>query len=140
MGVMDGVRIYLDMEPPRTTAQQKGETIGHDGRIHHYTKRRVQEAASDMSVRLMREAPVRPLTGPVYLRSVWVFARSRGKGGGWKITRPDTDNMVKLLKDVMTRCGYWDDDAQVCHEVTEKRWESAEERRGIYIEVGRLEE
>ena len=134
--------IYLDIDPPRATAQQKGERVGADGRIHHYTKHKVQAARNLMGYELMRQAPEEPLTGPLYLSAVWVFTRScKPKAHPeWKTTRPDTDNLIKLLKDVMTDCGYWRDDAQVCHETCVKQWESVEKPRGIYIEVGRLEE
>ena len=30
-----------------------------------------------------------------------------------EVTKPDTDNLQKLLKDCMTKCGFWKDDAQV---------------------------
>lgn len=49
-----------------------------------------------------------------------------------KIKKPDTDNMVKLLKDEMTHCGYWADDAQVASEITEKFYS---EPTGIYIKA-----
>ena len=25
----------------------------------------------------------------------------------WKTSKPDTDNLIKMLKDCMTRTGYW---------------------------------
>lgn len=36
----------------------------------------------------------------------------KGKGV-WKDTRPDLDNMVKLLLDAMTQMEFWEDDAQI---------------------------
>jgi len=32
---------------------------------------------------------------------------------GWKITRPDLDNLLKLALDAATAAGWWHDDAQV---------------------------
>jgi len=32
------------------------------------------------------------------------------------------EQMQKLLKDCMTAVGFWEDDAQVCSELVEKRW------------------
>ena len=49
------------------------------------------------------------------------------------MTRPDTDNLQKLLKDCMTRTGFWRDDAQVCREDVTKRW--SREKPGIRIRV-----
>ena len=45
--------------------------------------------------------------------------------------------LQKLLKDCMTKCGFWKDDAQVVREMVEKRW--ADEPMGIYIEIMELE-
>ena len=50
-------------------------------------------------------------------------------------TKPDTDNLQKLLKDVMTDLGFWKDDALVASEIVEKFWA---ERPGIFIYVETL--
>lgn len=47
-------------------------------------------------------------------------------------TRPDTDNLQKLLKDVLTGLGFWKDDALVAVEHVDKRWA---DRPGIYIKI-----
>lgn len=59
------------------------------------------------------------------------------RDGEWKTTKPDTDNMIKLLKDCMTRTGFWVDDAQVCSEITEKFWGDVS---GIYVMVEQLDQ
>ena len=55
--------------------------------------------------------------------------------GEYKITKPDTDNLQKLLKDCMTAVRFWSDDAQVASEVVEKFWADIP---GIYIRVTEL--
>ncbi len=45
-------------------------------------------------------------------------------------SKPDTDNLQKLLKDCMTAVGFWKDDAQVASEICEKFWA---EVPGIYV-------
>ena len=50
-----------------------------------------------------------------------------------KDTRPDTDNLLKLLKDVLKGCRFWHDDAQVAEELTRKGWG---DRTGIHVRVG----
>lgn len=57
---------------------------------------------------------------------------------GWNniiTTKPDTDNLQKLLKDCMTKLGYWQDDAQVASEIVEKFWADTV---GIYIKIEEL--
>lgn len=135
------MKIYLDIDPPRTTAQQKGERVTRSGHIFHYIKPKVQEATDILTWELSQYAPDAPIDGPVSLHTVWVFSRACKPKGGWKTTRPDTDNLQKLLKDVMTKCGYWIDDSFVVKDTCEKRWEGTEgeyARRGIYIELREL--
>lgn len=50
----------------------------------------------------------------------------------YKLTRPDTDNMIKTLKDAMTKLDFWHDDAQVCHEICSKIYT---DKPGIKIQI-----
>ena len=73
------------------------------------------------------------MDGPVALLVDWHFATKSHKEGTYRVTRPDTDNLQKLLKDCMTHVGFWKDDAQVCREEVTKRW--ARQKPGIRIRV-----
>ena len=67
--------------------------------------------------------PKKPLSGPVQLNVTWGFkAKTKKDIFTYKLTRPDTDNMQKTLKDVMTALGFWKDDSQVVHETCKKLW------------------
>ena len=57
--------------------------------------------------------------------------------GEYRITRPDTDNLQKLLKDCMTAANWWHDDAQVASEVVEKFWADVP---GIYVRAEEISE
>lgn len=67
----------------------------------------------------------------------WQFKRGRHRDGDYKTTRPDLDNMEKLLKDCMTDAGFWHDDAQVCVEHAQKVWSGTE---GILVRVKELDD
>lgn len=84
---------------------------------------------------LHRNRPQRMLQGPVRLYVEYRFQvpKSR-KAGEWKDTRPDTDNLIKLLKDCMTEACWWKDDAQVCWEECCKRYVAANPGICIYAE------
>lgn len=78
-----------------------------------------------------------PAISILRLLTKWCYtAIGKHKNGEYKITKPDTDNMIKLLKDVMTGLGYWTDDAQVASEITEKFWS---EQPGLYVRIEQLE-
>ena len=77
------------------------------------------------------------MEGALELTAVWRFPKGKShKDGEWRVTRPDTDNLQKMLKDCMTKTGYWKDDAQVVREVVEKRWA---EVPGIDIQITEAE-
>ena len=59
------------------------------------------------------------------------------KNGLYRITKPDTDNLNKMLKDEMTKLHFWKDDAQVCLEIIEKFWALTP---GLYICAQQIEE
>lgn len=66
----------------------------------------------------------------------WCFPiTGKHQDGDYRITKPDTDNLVKLLKDCMTDLGYWTDDCLVASEIIEKFWSKVP---GIYIRIEEL--
>lgn len=122
------MRFKLKMNPPTATAQQKGERIC-GGYIRHYKKKNVAQAEAILRDALLPYVPAEPIADrAVFLIVTWLFpypksAKKHQKGfTRWKITRPDTDNLNKLLKDVMTDMGFWKDDALICSETIVKRY------------------
>jgi Holliday junction resolvase RusA-like endonuclease len=51
-------------------------------------------------------------------------------------TRPDLDNLSKMILDAMTRCGYWRDDGQVACLTISKWWHGTP---GISISINKAE-
>lgn len=131
------MEIFLEMNPPTATHQMKKVRVVR-GTPVFYEPKKVQAARRLLMDHLLPCKPDVPLEGPISLTTQWRFPKGRShKDGEWRITRPDTDNLQKLLKDCMTACGYWKDDAQVVRELTEKMW--SDEPCGIYIEIHALE-
>lgn len=127
---------FLPMIPPTVTHQQKKVHVVN-GKPVHYEPPRLAAARSKFMAHLGQYKPPRKYRGPVRLMVKWCFpVKSKHADGEWKITRPDTDNLQKLLKDCMTDVGFWKDDAQVCSEIIEKFWAAVP---GIYIAVEELE-
>lgn len=127
------MEFFLAIIPPTVTHQQKKVAI-RGGRPRFYEPPRLASARELLTLHLKRHKPQDPFAGPVRLFVRWCFPRGRHKEG-WKTTRPDTDNLQKLLKDCMTDTGFWKDDALVCVEHVEKTWA---ERPGIFIRIEEL--
>ena len=128
---------FIAMKPPTATAQERQVCVVH-GKPVFYDPAPVKKAKTLLTEHLIRQRPNEPFSGALQLRVLWLFPKGRShRNGEWRVTRPDTDNLQKLLKDCMTRCGFWKDDAQVVREIVEKRW--SDEPTGIYIEIEELE-
>ena len=136
------MKFKLKMIPPTATAQQKGERVV-GGYIHHYKKKNVAAAEAILRDALLPYIPDEPITDkPIRLHVLWEFPypkSAKKHQPGYcrnKITRPDTDNLNKMLKDVMTDMGFWKDDALISLESIWKVWSDTP---GISICIEELE-
>ena len=131
------MNFFIAIDPPTATAQEKQVRIVR-GKPLFYDPAVVKDAKQKLIAHLYAHKPDKPFEGPLSLTAIWLFPKGRShKNGEWRISKPDTDNLQKMLKDCMTRCRFWNDDAQVVRETVEKRW--ADEPSGIYIEIEVLE-
>lgn len=126
---------FLDIIPPTVTHQQKKVTVVN-GRPRFYEPPRLKAAREQLALLLKPHRPRKPYACGLELTVRWQFPKGRHKPG-YRTTRPDTDNLQKLLKDVMTSAGFWTDDALVAVEHVEKVWSN---RAGIYIKIEELEQ
>lgn len=131
---------------PKGTAQQKGERIGYrfvGGRkvpyIDHYRKPEVQASRNQLTLMMKKYRPKQPSDRPIRLVVCLYFDISKPKKlwGKYKTTRPDCDNYVKEIKDVMTDLKFWNDDAQVVDLRVIKRYS---EKATIYISLEELDD
>ena len=126
------MEFFLDINPPTVTAQEHKVRVNR-GRPMFYNTPRLKQAQAVFESLLMHYRPRQPMEGTVALTVDWFFLTGSHKDGEWRVTRPDTDNLQKLLKDCMTRVGFWKDDSQVCVEMISKRW--VRHKPGIGIKV-----
>ena len=133
------MQFFIPMRPPTVTH--------HDKELHAFMRGgrpcavlhdspELKDARAKLRAGLAPHAPAIPLGGPVRLVVKWLFpAQGRHPDGAWKTSKPDTDNLDKALKDEMTRLHFWQDDAQVASEISEKFWANTP---GIFIRVEEL--
>lgn len=124
------IQFFIPGEPPTATAQQKG----YNRKTGKYYKPAELRDAEQKYLAYAHEVrPAEPITGPVALTVIFGFrAGPDHEPATPKTSKPDTDNMVKALKDALTRAGFWQDDAQVFMETTIKVWADTP---GIMVEV-----
>lgn len=129
------IEFFMPMKPPTATSQEKKWRVVN-GKPVSYDPPAVVAARSKLTAHLAGHRPEKPLQGGVRLLVKWCFPRGKHEDGEYRITKPDTDNLQKLLKDCMTDAGFWKDDAQVASEICEKFWA---EVPGIWIGIEQIE-
>ena len=130
------VFIRIEPEPPKATYQEKKfGGVAKDGKTPiWYFPPRLASAKVLLTSLLQKVAPKKPLEGAVLMEVVWVF---RGKEPGYYLKTPDCDNLQKLLQDVMTGLGFWNDDKQVMPAIKKIQLPDDAEH-GIYITLTKL--
>jgi len=112
----------LDMIPPSATGQMHKVGVKNN-KPFFYDPPAVKDAKQKLNAYLYHHRPSEPLEGALALIVIWLYP-IKGKHADmeYKTSKPDTDNLQKILKDCMTFCGFWEDDSQVVREIIEKRW------------------
>ena len=129
------MKFFLSFEPdiPTLTHQNgiKPHVVNGHASMHKTPELRRYEG--ELIAKLARFRPDAPMD-KVCLSTMWYFNRGRHRPG-WKTTKPDTDNLVKTLKDCMTVVGFWKDDSSVVLEHIGKKWAQDGEPHGIFVDA-----
>lgn len=140
------IEFFLPMIPPTVTQQEHKVVVNKKtGKVRFYDPPELKAAKIKLLDSIGKYAPEYPFQGPVQLITKWIWPLDMSDRAQmnlqqlvgdeyfvWKETKPDTDNLIKMLKDCMTQAGFWKDDVLVCSEVTEKFLAF---RPGIYVKV-----
>ena len=127
---------FMPMKKVPTVTHQEKQVHVVNGKPVFYEPEELKAARAKLLAHLGQHVPKERYIGPVRLITKWCFpVLGKHQNGEYKTSKPDTDNLVKLLKDVMTELHFWKDDAQVASEITEKFWSDLP---GIYVKVESL--
>lgn len=129
---------FMPMIPPTITHQEKKIHVVN-GKPVTYEPPELKDARAKFMAHLAQHSDAYfPYTAAVRLTVKWLFPiKGKHKHGEYRITKPDTDNLQKLLKDCMTKLSFWTDDALVASEICEKFWSDTP---GIYVKIEELPE
>lgn len=131
------IDFFMPMANVPTVTHQEKQVRVVNGKPVFYEPQELKEARAKLMASLAHHKPPNLIPGPIRLMVKWCFmAKGRHGNGQYRTTKPDTDNLQKLLKDCMTDVGFWKDDCLVASEVVEKFWADIP---GIYIRIERLE-
>lgn len=125
---------FMPMIPPTVTAQEHKVRVVK-GKPIFFDPPELKAARAKLVSHLVGHKPEQAYDVGIRLVVKWLFPKGPHKDGEYRITKPDTDNLNKLLKDCMTEVGFWKDDALVASEIIEKFWA---DKSGIYIKIEEL--
>jgi Holliday junction resolvase RusA-like endonuclease len=130
------MQFFIPLEKVPTHTAQQGSRTTKTGR--HYKDTELENIKAMYRAALAPHKPDSPLPkGPISLTTKWLHpADKKHPAGTWKITKPDTDNLVKAFKDSLTDMGFWGDDSWVADEHTCKvYWEVT----GIFVLIKKMD-
>ena len=96
--------------------------------------------------------PTEPMAGPIQMDCTFIFQRPKAhfvandrsrelkaKAPKWHISKPDVDNIWKVVMDCLKTLDFYHDDSQICQGRTEKRYTYYSiEAPGVQIEITAL--
>lgn len=120
--------IYLPIDPPTRTAQQKGVRVVH-GHPQFFEKKEVSEAKAVLKDLLLKFVPDETIKGPVRIEVTFAFGTTVRKKirDEYRTTRPDLDNLFKGLADVLCELGFLEDDSIIVSLSLRKLWVPVED-------------
>ncbi|MFA5321983.1 MAG: RusA family crossover junction endodeoxyribonuclease [Smithella sp.] len=140
------INFFVNCIPPKSTHQSGLRIIRrHDGTqfIGKFAKSAAKRAQDDLINLIAPFRPPAPLKGALLVRIEWFyqFRKSESKKNIERgfipcDTRPDCDNLIKGLCDILTRLGFWRDDAQIAEITFRKFWAI---KPGIEIKIKEIE-
>jgi len=139
------LRFVLNITPPKATHQGSLAVLRRRGGGHFLGKKSNSRGAATvklLSFEVMPFKPPAPLLGPLRLRVFWVYPwgakhgkKVRARGEVPCATRPDCDNLSKVLCDVLGKQGFYKDDGQISELIFCKRYG---DRPRIEVELEQL--
>lgn len=132
------IAFRLPIVPPKATSQTK-RLVMVGGKPRFFPKKEHQQAENDLMLLIRPHTPPAPMTGPIQLSVSFVFpwrkSETKARRAMGRIPndcRPDCDNLVKLVGDVLTKLRFYEDDGQVSSLRVSKAWG---DNVGIYITI-----
>lgn len=129
------IQFFMPMKPP-TVTQQEHKVSVKSGKPVFYDTPEMKSAKVKLRDNLAAHIPEKPLNCGIRLMVKWLFPITGNHiNGEYKLSKPDTDNLQKMLKDIMTDLKFWKDDALVASEIIEKFYADTP---GLYIVIQEL--
>jgi len=127
---MNAILMNVNIVPTTATHQSSLRVLkGKGGKffIGKYKKSKLKDWIDEFKYKIRQFKPAFPLEGPIQAKIEFYFpypksiSKTKSQGESWKITRPDLDNMEKMIFDTLTEEGFMTDDSIICSKVSVKK-------------------
>ena len=114
----------IQMDIPTTTFQDKTiKTNRKTKKKYIGSSDKVIAIGQEYQYMLKPHRPQETLTGALKVSLYFVFAtKVKGKQGKYKDTKPDCDNISKLVLDAMEKVGFYENDSRISDLRIVKKW------------------
>lgn len=127
------LEFFIPMDIPTTTHNDLVPRKNRNGKLFIGKSDKLKAAEQCWTLMLKRHAPKEPIKGAVRIRVVFNFkAKGKHKPGDPHTNKPDSDNLIKTVFDVLATLGYFTNDAHVAYYETAKVYSDCE---GVYIKM-----
>ncbi len=127
------IDFFMAMKPPTTTFQAKQINWKNKS---IFDSAEAKNARDKLEANLAKHKLDEPLTGAIRMTAIWCYqTEDENIVGEPKVSKPDLDNMNKLLADSMTKLKFFKDDSQITTLILEKYWSDVP---GIYIKLEQI--
>lgn len=121
------MRFEEHMKIPGSTKQQR-KIAGKKS----YPTTGLRVARATWQAVMEKHTPLVPFVGPVMVYLEFIYHRE-GKPADWKTSRPDIDNLAKIVIDAMIAADFFFDDSQVAVLTVGKYWTPGPEKIAVQV-------
>lgn len=130
------IYFFIQGDPPTCTAQERRIVWS---KKMTYLPQAVKEAKAHYYAAAIPYAPAEPFDDAVELELHFHFYQKNGKVGKCKTTKPDCDNLAKLLTDSLAEAGFFVNDSRIARLTVTKDFVE-QENAGVEVLMKRLNE
>lgn len=130
---MEQLEFFEPMRIPTVTHNDLVPRRRKNGALYIGKSDELKEAESCWEAHLARHKPQNPFCGAIRVKMVLSFTTDkRHPHGTPHASKPDADNLEKVIFDVMARLGFFTDDSHIADHQTTKAWADP---AGIYVKM-----
>lgn len=143
------ITLFMRLEPdiPHLTHQNGVKSRVVNGHSQIYKTPELRNLEAKFISLLKPYAPLEPWDTPIHLTTFWNFKAPKKfrkypmitpdtyDVKYWKTTKPDTENLLKTLKDCMQEVGFFKNDACVSLDTIAKFYVPDSQAHGIFIRI-----